>query len=190
MRIAAGDGPYVEPHEGLWPEIHHTAFVHPRAVIIGRVRIGPHASIWPHATLRGDEGEIVIGEGTNVQDGCTVHMTGGQSNTYVGSRVTVGHNVILHGCIVADRCLIGMGSTLLDNCEIGEGSYVGAGTLVTGDKIIPPNSMVFGNPFRIVRETRPKETEWIDYAWRNYRDNAAKYVAQYAALKSNASSDE
>src|SRR5688572_25814735 len=128
---------HLEPHEGIWPEVHPTAFVHRSAVLIGRVRIGPDASVWPHVTLRGDEGDIVLGAGSNIQDGCTVHMTGNRSNTLVGDRVTVGHNCVLHGCRIEDDCLVGMGSILLDNCVIGSGTLIGAGTLITGDKIIP-----------------------------------------------------
>ena len=168
----------IESHDGNDPEIDPTAFVHRSAVVIGRVRIGADCSIWPQVTLRGDEGEIVIGSGTNIQDGSTVHMTGGLSATYVGERVTIGHNCIILGCRVEDDSLIGMGSLIMDNVVIGRGSYIGAGTLITGGKIIPPGSLVFGNPYRVVRPVSAKETDWIAYAWRHYRDNALKYRAK------------
>jgi carbonic anhydrase/acetyltransferase-like protein (isoleucine patch superfamily) len=144
-------------------------------VIIGQVRIAADASIWPHVTLRGDEGEISVGEATNIQDNSVVHMTGGQSHSRIGARITIGHACIIHGCIIEDDCLIGMGSTVMDNAVIGRGSYIGAGTLVPGGKVIPPGSFVFGNPFRIHRPVNARDTAWIDYAWRHYREVAAKY---------------
>lgn len=159
------------------PKIHASAWVHPTAVIIGQVELGPDVSVWPHATLRGDEGRIVVGAGSNIQDGSTVHMTGGLSHTMVGERVTVGHNVILHGCLVEDDCLIGMGAILLDNCRIGRGSYVGAGALVTGGKEIPPGSLVFGNPARVIRPVSARETEWIAHGWAHYIESAQRYRA-------------
>jgi carbonic anhydrase/acetyltransferase-like protein (isoleucine patch superfamily) len=167
--------PYLEAFDGFVPEIDPTVFVHRTAAVIGRVRIGADASIWPHVTLRGDEGEIEVGEATNIQDNSVVHMTGGQSHSRIGARITIGHACIIHGCIIEDDCLIGMGSTILDNAVIGRGSYIGAGTLIPGNKIIPPGSFVFGNPFKIHRPVNARDTAWIDYAWRHYREVAAKY---------------
>ena len=158
----------IQVFDGHHPQLKKGAWVHPDAVVIGRVFLGENSSVWPNATLRGDEGEIRIGDGSNIQDGTTVHMTGGESNTTVGARVTVGHNVILHGCAVEDDCLIGMGAILLDNCVIGRGSYIGAGTLITGGKVIPPGSFVFGNPHRIIRACGPREQRWISHAWAHY----------------------
>ena len=166
---------HIEAYRGVWPEIHPSAFLHKTAVIVGRVRIGEGASIWPHATLRGDEGEIVIGARTNIQDGCTVHLTGGQSSVEVGDEVTVGHNVVLHGCRVAAHCLIGMGSILLDNCEIGEGTIIGAGSLVTANKRVAPHTLGFGNPFRAIRKTTTKDQAWINYCWRHYLETVDGY---------------
>ena len=165
----------IQAHDGARPEIDASAFVHPTAVIIGRVRLGADVSIWPNTTLRGDEGAITIGEGTNIQDGTTLHMTGGLSETVVGRRVTVGHNCILHGCIIEDDVLIGMGSIVMDNARVGAGSYVGAGTLITAGKVIPPGSLAFGNPMRVVRPVNAREREWIAHAWSHYIENARKY---------------
>lgn len=167
----------IQPFDGHHPDIADSAWVHPAAVVIGRVTLGADVSIWPNTTLRGDEGRIAIGAGSNIQDGTTVHMTGGRSETMVGERVTVGHNCILHGCVIEDDVLIGMGSIVLDNARVGRGSYIGAGTLVTGDKVIPPGSLVFGNPMRIVRPCGEREAEWIAYAWKHYVDNARKHAA-------------
>lgn len=167
----------IEPFDGTHPTLGEGAWVHPAAVVIGRVTLGADVSVWPNATLRGDEGRIVIGDGSNIQDGTTVHMTGGRSETIVGARVTVGHNCILHGCVIEDDVLIGMGAIVLDNARVGRGCYIGAGTLITGDKVIPPGSLVFGNPMRVVRPCGAREAEWIDYAWRHYIDNARKHAA-------------
>jgi carbonic anhydrase/acetyltransferase-like protein (isoleucine patch superfamily) len=126
-------------------------------------------------TLRGDEGRIVIGEGTNIQDGTTVHMTGGMSHTLVGKHVTVGHNCILHGCQIGDNALIGMGSIVLDNAKIGEGVLVGAGSLITQNKEFPPHTLVFGNPAPGQARADNKEREDLGYSWRHYVEHAEKY---------------
>ncbi len=169
-----------EPFKGVWPTIHPTAWVHESAVIIGDVTLGPDVSVWPNVTLRGDEGRIVIGAGSNIQDGSTLHMTGGESDTMVGARVTVGHNCILHGCIIEDDCLVGMGSLIMDNARVGAGSYVGGATLVTPNKQVPPGSFIRGNPYQVVRPVGDRERGWIDYAWRHYVDTARAYATRTA----------
>src|SRR5688572_27413957 len=147
----------LEPYKQHHPVVHPAAYVHPNATVIGDVVIDEEASIWPGAVLRGDDGPIRIGARTSIQDGSVVHMTKGLSATTVGARVTVGHNVILHGCTVEDDCLIGMGAILLDGAVIGRGSLVGAGALVTQNKVIPPGSVVLGNPGKVVRQAGEKE---------------------------------
>ena len=102
-------GPLIEPFKEDTPELGADVFIHPSAAVIGRVCLGDRVSIWPQVTLRGDEGEIRIGADTNIQDGTTIHMTGGYSETTIGARVTIGHMCLLHGCKVGDDCLIGMG---------------------------------------------------------------------------------
>ena len=133
--------------DGMAPKIAESAFVAESADIIGDVTIGENSTIWFGAVLRGDEGKIVIGENSNIQDNATVH-----SNTTIGNGVTVGHNAIVHGCEISDNCLIGMGATVLDGAKIGEGSLVGAGALVTGGKVFPPKSLILGSPAKLVRE--------------------------------------
>lgn len=162
------------------PELGPDAFVHPAAVVIGQVTLGARVNIWPNATLRADEGPIVIGDDTNIQDGSTVHMTGGWTTTHVGARVTVGHNVILHGCTVEDDCLIGMGAIILDGVTIGAGSFVGAGSLIPPNKTIPPGSFVLGNPGRVMRACGPREAKWIEHAWAHYVEQAAAHRAALA----------
>ncbi len=165
----------IETYKKHTPKVDPSAWIHKSAVVIGRVFIGADASVWPHVCLRGDEGKIVIGDQSNIQDGTIVHMTGGRSETVVGRRVTVGHKCILHGCTIEDDVLVGMGAIIMDNTRIGTGCLIGAGTLITADKEIPPHSLVFGNPMKIIRPTNERETDWIDYAWRHYVENSAAY---------------
>ena len=139
-----------EPYKGKQPAIEAGAWVHDNAVLIGDVTIKARANVWPGCVLRGDQGAIVIGEETSIQDGTVAHCTGGMSTTVIGARCTVGHRVILHGCIVEDDCLIGMGAILLDNCEIGTGSIIGAGAVIPVGKKIPPGSKVMGVPGKVV----------------------------------------
>ena len=158
----------IQQYRQFVPHIHPTAWVHPAAVVIGDVWLGPLTSVWPGAVLRGDCGTIRIGEATNIQDGTVVHTTQEISETHIGARVTVGHNVILHGCRVADDCLIGMHSTLLDNCQIGDHSIVAAGSLVTVGKQFGSHSMIMGRPAVHTREVSPANLRQIDYGWRAY----------------------
>src|SRR5256885_673851 len=158
----------IESFQGIAPVIDLTAFVHDRATLIGKVTIGPQSSIWPGAVLRGDDGRIVIGAKTSVQDGSVVHLTEGLSETVVGDRVTVGHLVTLHGCRVEDDVIVGMGSILLDNARIGKGTIVGAGTLVPMNKTVPAGVLVLGNPFQVVRELTEKDRQFIEFSWRAY----------------------
>jgi carbonic anhydrase/acetyltransferase-like protein (isoleucine patch superfamily) len=162
----------IQPFAGLVPSIHPSVFVHDSAVIIGDVRLDEDVSIWPTAVLRGDMGLIEIGARTNIQDGAIAHDTGGISVTRIGQRCTIGHRAILHGCIVEDDCLIGMGAIVMDNAVIGRGSIVAAGALVTAKKVIPPGSMVMGSPGQVTRPVSAKDTEWIAYSWKVYLERA------------------
>lgn len=165
----------IESYKNFQPSLNPTAFCHQSAVLIGDIEVGAESSIWPNCTLRGDMGKIKIGTQTSIQDNTVVHMTSGLSSTIVGNRVTVGHNVILHGCIVEDECLIGMGATLLDNCKIGSGSLVAAGSLVTANTIIPPNSLVMGSPAKVKRLVNAGERKMIDEGWPHYVEVAKEY---------------
>ena len=165
----------VEPYQGIWPQVHAESFVHHSAVLIGKVEIGPESSIWPCTTLRGDDGRIVIGARTSVQDGSVVHLTGGWSNTFVGDECTIGHNVILHGCKVGNQVLVGMGAIILDNAEIGELSLIGAGALVTANTKIPPRSLVLGSPAKVIREVSDKEIMQILGGISVYVEKAREY---------------
>ncbi len=161
---------------GKFPQIAPGAYVHPMATLIGDVVIGAGSSVWPGAVLRGDDGPIVIGEHTSIQDGTVIHATEGQSRTTVGSRVTVGHQVILHGCTIADDCLIGMGSCLLDNVVVEDWAFVAAGTLVPPNKRVGAGQMMMGNPGRIVRALTDADRAWIVHSWQAYMRRAQEYL--------------
>jgi carbonic anhydrase/acetyltransferase-like protein (isoleucine patch superfamily) len=148
------------------PQIDPTAYVSPQAVVIGDVRLAARSSIWPTAVLRGDINFIEIGEGSNIQDGCIVHLAENLP-VRVGKLVTVGHRAILHACTVEDECLIGMGATILDGAVIGRGGIVGAHALVTKGMRVPPGSLVMGTPAKVVRALTPAEIAdirtWADH---------------------------
>ncbi|MEE9386207.1 MAG: gamma carbonic anhydrase family protein [Nannocystaceae bacterium] len=162
---------------GSTPQIHPAAYVHPAAVLIGDVRIGLESSVWPHATLRGDDGPILVGERSSIQDNVVIHCIRGRSFTTVGSRVTVGHSAVLHGCTIHDDVLVGMGAILLDDVVVESGSIVAAGTVVPPGKHVPKGSLVAGNPFKILRPCRDKDEALIEFSWREYVARSADYKA-------------
>ena len=139
----------IKPYKGKKPLLAVDVFVAPGVVIIGDVTIGEGSSIWYNTVVRGDVGRVVIGKNTNIQDLCMLHMTTDVSDLIIGDEVTVGHRVVLHGCTVQDRCLIGMGAVILDNAVIGGGSVVASGAVVTERAVIPPNSLVAGMPAEV-----------------------------------------
>lgn len=161
--------------DGILPTLGKDVFVAPTASIIGKVLIGDQSSIWFGAVLRGDVGSITIGARSNIQDLSMLHMTGGISDCRVGDDVTVGHGVLLHGCDVGDRCLVGMGSILLDNARVGEECVIGAGSLLTAGTIIPPRSLVFGRPAKVVRAANENEIRFGIEGARRYLAVVAKY---------------
>ena len=168
----------IETFEAHTPRVHPRAFVHPGAHLIGEVAVGDESSIWPSAVLRGDHGGIFIGDRTSIQDGSVAHATENRSTTRVGSQCTVGHRVVLHGCVVGDNCLVGMGSVLLDQAELGEWCFVGAGALLTSNKVFPPRSFILGAPARRVREVTAQEMQWIEYSWKAYVDLGRRHGAR------------
>lgn len=149
--------------------IDPSAYVHPLAVVIGRVTLGARVSVWPTAVIRADTDTIEIGDDSNVQDGTVIHADPGVP-TKVGRRVAIGHRAIVHGSTVEDDCLVGMGAILLNGTHVGTGSIVGAGAVCREGMVIPPNSLVLGVPGRVVRETTDAERERI-------RNTVASYVA-------------
>jgi carbonic anhydrase/acetyltransferase-like protein (isoleucine patch superfamily) len=132
----------------LVPEIHPDAWVHPDAVVIGRVRLGARSTVWPTAVLRGDHGAIEVGEDTSLQDGVVVHCTA-ELPTTIGSRCVIGHRAHLEGCTVEDDCLVGSGSILLHRVVVRSGALVGAGAVVSPGTEVPSRAMALGVPARI-----------------------------------------
>lgn len=137
----------IRTFDGIEPEIHESAYVDESAVVIGDVELGPEASVWPNAVLRGDRGKIVLGERVNVQDGAVCH-----EGADLAAGVTVGHNAIVHAAEVEESALVGMGSTVLDRSVVGEGAMVGANALVTEGTEIPPRTLAAGIPAEVIDE--------------------------------------
>ncbi|HZE76478.1 MAG TPA: gamma carbonic anhydrase family protein [Gemmatimonadales bacterium] len=156
--------------------IHPTAFVAPGASVMGDVTLEADTSVWYQAVLRADLAPIVVGAESNIQDGTIVHVDSGLPCT-VGRRVGVGHRVILHGCVVEDECLIGMGSVLLNGVRIGTGSVVAAGAVIPEGIIVPPGSLVMGVPGRIVRQVDAALRERIASTWTHYVELARAHRA-------------
>lgn len=153
----------IYPFEGIFPEIHAQAFVHPDATIIGHVIIGPRTSIWPGVVIRGDVNRILIGMETNVQDGAILHVARPTEKNprgtalIIGDRVTIGHQVTLHACHLENQTMIGIGAILLDGVVVGEEAMVGAGSLVPPGKIIPPRELWLGSPAKRIRSRSDEE---------------------------------
>lgn len=153
---------------GKSPLIGEETFIAPSADIIGDCTIGKNCSIWFNTTLRGDVMPIVIGDETNIQDGTTVHGTFGRAAATIGRRVTIGHNVILHGCEIGDLCLVGMGSIVMDHAKIARRCIVGAGSLVTEGAQFPEGSLILGRPAKVVRPLKESELAFLDESANNY----------------------
>lgn len=149
------------------------AYVAPSASITGDVALGRDSSVWHNAVLRGDLAPIRVGERSNVQDGAVLHVATGLP-CLIGDDVTIGHGAIVHGCKVGDRCLIGMGSIILNGAEIGDECIVAAGALVTEGKKIPPRSLVLGSPAKIVRATSEEDMKKILHTAEAYCRLASK----------------
>jgi carbonic anhydrase/acetyltransferase-like protein (isoleucine patch superfamily) len=165
----------INPFEGHHPVIHPDAFVHEMAFVNGRVKIASEASVWPMVVIRGDINDISIGARSNIQDGSVLHVThdsrfsnpGGEALT-IGDDVTVGHNVTLHGCTLHDRCLIGMGSVVLDGAVVETDVMVGAGSLVPPYKTLESGYLYVGSPAIRTRPLKDTELEFLGYSAEHY----------------------
>lgn len=167
------------PYKSATPRIGQNVFVAPNAWITGDTELGDEVSIFFGAVLRGDILPIKVGRRSNLQEHVIVHTSNGRVPTIIGEEVTVGHGAILHGCTVGNRVLVGMGSIILDEAVIGEECVIGAQTLITEHKVIPPRSLVIGSPGRVVRALTDDEVKFLSVS-------AARYVtvgATYAAMK-------
>jgi carbonic anhydrase/acetyltransferase-like protein (isoleucine patch superfamily) len=161
------------------PDIDPTAWVHPDAVVIGAVTLGPEATVWPGAVLRGDHGRIEVGARTSIQDGTVLHTTE-QWPTLIGAECVVGHNAHLEGCTVEARCLIGSGSVVLNRALVRTGAVVGAQALVAEDFEVPAHRMALGVPAR-VRDT-PVDGGWVDFAVKSYVEAGHRYRTELRRL--------
>jgi carbonic anhydrase/acetyltransferase-like protein (isoleucine patch superfamily) len=167
----------LRPFKSASPQVDSSAFVDDSAQVIGDVVIGAESSVWMNAVIRGDVNSIRIGRQTSIQDGTVVHVNHTPSHpTVVGDQVTVGHGVVLHGCVVEDRCLIGMGAILLNGCRIGSESIVAAGTLVPERVTIPPRSLVMGSPARVKRALTEDEVAAIVKSAESYVRYRLEYL--------------
>jgi carbonic anhydrase/acetyltransferase-like protein (isoleucine patch superfamily) len=169
--------PIILPFEGREPKIGRNVYLADNAVVVGDVEIDDEASVWFGCVLRGDVGPIRVGARSNVQDLSCLHATGGVSRVVIGREVTVGHGCILHGCVLGDRVLVGMGSILLDNAEVGDDSVIGAGTLVTARMRVPPRSTVMGRPGKVVRDATEAEMRLGPDGAANYLGLSRLYAA-------------
>jgi len=166
----------VRPFKGIAPRIHPSCFVEASAQVIGDVEIGEESSIWFNTVVRGDVNRIRIGRRTNLQDLCVVHVQKDLHATTIGDEVTVGHHVVLHGCTVGHRVLVGMGAVLMDGVEVGDECIVAAGALLTPGTRIPPGMLAVGSPARPRRPITPQEREWLSRSAANYVEYAAAYI--------------
>jgi gamma-carbonic anhydrase len=153
---------------GYTPEVGEGTFLAPTAALIGQVKLGKNCSVWYSCVLRGDVGPIEVGDESNIQDGTVVHGTFNKAFAKIGRRVTVGHNVTLHGCAIGDLCLIGMGATIMDGAVIPPRSIVGAGSLVTEGATFEPGWLILGRPAKAVRPLKPEELAFLDKSADNY----------------------
>jgi len=165
----------IRTFQGIKPTIPDSCFIEDTAVVIGDVVMGEDCSVWFNAVIRGDVNHIRIGNRTNVQDLCMLHVTHDTHPLIIGNEVTIGHSVVLHGCTIKDRVLVGMGAIVMDGAVIGEDSVVGAGALVVEGTVVPPKSVILGSPGRVRRGVSDAELAWIKESAANY----VKYARQY-----------
>ena len=165
----------IHSYQDKSPVCAPTARAAANATVLGNVTLDGESSVWFGAVLRGDEGSIHVGMGSNIQDNAVIHCDPSRPVS-IGKDVTVGHGAIIHGCTVQDRCLIGMGAILLNSCVIGEGSLIAAGALVTQNTVIPPGSLVMGSPAKVIRTLRPEETADILHSAEAYRRLSAQQL--------------
>ena len=146
-------------YKGFVPVVHPTSFVHPRAAVTGNVIIGKHCYIGPGAALRGDWGGIVLEDGCNVQENCTIHMFPGIT-VHLNEGAHIGHGAVIHGAVIGRNCLVGMNSVIMDRVVLGAESIVGALTLIKEGEQIPPRSLVVGNPGKIIKQVSDEMIGW------------------------------
>jgi len=164
----------IYPYNGIYPKISDTTFLADFVTITGDVEIGDYSSIWFQTVIRGDVAPTIIGNHTNIQDLCMLHQSP-NNPLIIEDYVTVGHQVTLHSCIIRKHALIGMGSIILDGAEIGEGAFIGAGSLVPQGKKIPPNTLAFGRPAKVIRELTDHDIKEMKRIVHEYEKKAQYY---------------
>jgi phenylacetic acid degradation protein/carnitine operon protein CaiE len=150
------------------PVVHETSFIHPQAAVTGNVIIGKHVYIGPGAAIRGDWGGIIIENGCNVQENCTIHMFPGVT-VLLKEGAHIGHGAVIHGAVIGKNCLIGMNSVIMDNVELGDESIVGALSFIKANEKIPPRSLLMGNPARMVKQVSDDMINWKTTGTRLYQ---------------------
>jgi len=168
--------------EGLRPVVDPTAFVHPTAVLIGDVIIGPGCLVGPCASLRGDIGRLIMKRGSNIQDGCVMHCFPGK-DCIIEEDGHVGHGAVLHSCTVGRNAIIGMNAVVMDDAVIGENSFVAAMSFVKAETKVPPNTLVAGIPAKVIRELTAEEIGWKSQGTAIYQKLAQRYLATFKEVE-------
>jgi carbonic anhydrase/acetyltransferase-like protein (isoleucine patch superfamily) len=171
----------IRSYKGIAPRIPSTCYIDDSAQVIGDVELGEHASIWMNAVVRGDVHHIRIGANSNIQDCSVLHGMLNKWPVELGDWVTVGHSVTLHGCVIEDRCLIGMGAIILNGARIGSDSIIAAGTLIPEGTVIEPGSLVMGSPGKVKRKLSDEDKASILVYGRNYLGYKEHYLKERAA---------
>ncbi|AKP48198.1 MULTISPECIES: gamma carbonic anhydrase [Bacillus] len=164
----------IYPYHEKTPKIADSAFIADYVTITGDVEIGEESSVWFNTVIRGDVAPTIIGKKVNIQDNSVLHQSP-NNPLILEDEVTIGHQVILHSCIIRKKALIGMGSIILDRAEIGEGAFIGAGSLVPPGKVIPPHSMAFGRPAKVIRPINEHDKSEMERIVREYAEKAQYY---------------
>jgi len=171
------------PYRGVYPDVAKAGFVAPNATILGDVRLGDGSSVWFGAVLRGDVQPITIGARTNLQDNCVVHASNGYVATVIGDDCTIGHSAIIHGAVLRNGVLVGMGAIILDDAEIGEEACIGAGAIVTGRTKIPAGALVLGSPGKVVKIMSESDKVIQRFGTAHYVELAREYAEAVAQAK-------
>ena len=158
------------------PQIDSSVYIAHSAMVVGDIVIGEESSVWFNTVIRGDVNYIRIGKRTNIQDGCVLHVARKKFPRFIGDEVTVGHNVTLHACTIASRCLIGMGAVVMDGAKIGENCIIGAGALVTPKTLIPSGNMAVGSPAKVKRKLTDDEIQAIQDSANYYVGDTKSYL--------------
>ena len=168
----------IRSFQGRWPVVPDSCYIDASAQVIGNVELGEQSSVWMNAVLRGDVNSIRIGPRSNIQDCAVLHGMRHKYSVTVGEMVTIGHNATVHGCVLEDAVLVGIGATILNDARVGEGSIIAAGAVIPEHMIIPPRSLVAGVPGKIRRTLGDTDRELILQYGRNYLDYTAIYLAE------------